>query len=258
MGVYTETVQLLLKEAANYFFLLLISVLAIRLWRRTARLSAGHKGKNLLLACLASMVAGGVGYLSLCHSLSLLYSHYGMAAFKAGNTTSALSLFQTSSGYWKTADAQGEQGICLLFLGYPDQADRLLDEAKSLRHGGSSSFEQYYEGLYYYYQGQLDRAVPLFKAASHDGDYYWSITKLSAVIQLDENQPEQAELLMKPFAGLDVTEFDQAYVMASLDLFAGKKDAAKILVDQFGSPDLLPFWKSRFDKLRAKIQNPTP
>jgi len=46
MGVYTEAVQFLLKEAANYFFLLLISVLAIRLWRRTARLSAGRKGKT--------------------------------------------------------------------------------------------------------------------------------------------------------------------------------------------------------------------
>jgi hypothetical protein len=31
-----------------------------------------------------------------------------------------------------------------------------------------------------------------------------------------------------------------------------------MLVDRFDTENLLPFWKSKFDKLRAKIQNQTP
>jgi hypothetical protein len=43
--------------------------------------------------------------------------------------------------------------------------------------------------------------------------------------------------------------------VAALKLFAGKKSESKMLVDKFESENLMPFWKSRFDKLRAQIQN---
>ena len=42
--------------------------------------------------------------------------------------------------------------------------------------------------------------------------------------------------------------------MASLKLAGGDKAGAQALVDKFATPDVAPFWKSRFDKLRAQLQ----
>jgi hypothetical protein len=258
MATYTEWIKVILGESAKYISLLLFSVLAIRLWRRLPRLSAGNKRKNFLLACLASAMACVVGYFSICHSLGLLYSYYGMRAFNSGYLLPAFSLFEKSSGYWKNADALGKQGVCLLFLGHPDQGMQLLDDAKTLRKGGNSSFEEYYEGLYFFFDEKAAKAIPLLEVSSADPSYRWNVIKLFAVLELDNNQPQDAEHLMQPFAQVEAADFDLAYVRASLDLFEGKKAAAKMLVDRFDTENLLPFWKSKFDKLRAKIQNQTP
>jgi hypothetical protein len=251
---YTALTKVVLIETGKYFALLLFSVLAIRLWRRWFTVSAAHKPKSLLLACAASLVACGLGYASICHSMSLLYSYYGMKAFRAERLVPALVLFETSGSYWKSADSLGAEGVCLLLLNKPADGIRLLDKAKALRKGKSPPFEQFYEGLYYFFHDQTGKAVPLMEQASVDPAYNWSIIKLFAVVQLDQNQPQAAAKLMEPFMQAEITETDQAYVMASLKLAAGKKAEAQSLVDKFATPDLPLFWKSRFEKLRAQLQ----
>ena len=251
---YTALIKVVLLEAAKYFVLLLFSVLAIRLWRRWSRVSAAHRPKSLLLAGVATLIAGVLGYTAICHSMGLLYSYYGMQAFRAQRLAPALVLFQTSAGFWKSADTLGEEGVCLLWLDKPDDGNRLLEAAKALRRGESPAFESFYEGLYYFFHDQTGRAVPLMEKASADLTYRWSVTKLFAVVQLDQNQPQEAAKLMAPFLQAEVTETDQAYVVASLKLAEGNKAEAQALLDKFAKPDLALFWKSRFEKLRAQLQ----
>jgi len=258
MGGFTDLTELLLSEAVKYLLLLLFVVLAIRLWRRWSRLSAGNKRADLVLACLTTVLAGAIGYFSICHSLGRLYLHYATRAFNSGYLVSAFSLFEKSSEYWKSANALGGEGVCLMLSGKTDEGLKLIDAAKVMRKGRNSSFENFYEGLHYFFQEQPQKAVPLLEQASTDAAYTWNVTKLFAVLYLDNHQFADAERLMKPFAGATVTDYDQAYVMASLDLFEGKKAEAKVLVDKFDLDDLPPFWKTRYDKLRAKIQNQNP
>lgn len=181
-----------------------------------------------------------------------------MKAFHDERLLPALALFQASAGYWKNADTLGDEGACLLFLDKPDEGTRLLDQAKALRKGRNTSFEEYYEGLYYFFHDQTGEAAPLLEQASQDPAYRWSVVKLFAVVQLDRNQPQEAVKLMEPFMQAEVTDCDQAYIVASLDLNQGKRAEAQALTAKFDSDDLPPFWKSRFDKLRAKIQTPGP
>ena len=258
IGGFTDLAELFLSEAAKYLLLLLFVVLAIRLWRRLPKLSAGNQRADCLLACLATVLACAIGYFSICHSLGRLYLYYGTRAFSSGYLRSALSLFEKSTEYWRGADALGKEGVCLLLSGKVEEGLKLIDQAKSLRKGRNNSFEAFYEGVYYFFQEQPDRAIPLLEQASTDAAYAWSVTKLFAVLYVDHGQPKDAERLMQPYAQAEVTECDQAYVVASLDLLAGKQVEAKMLVDKFASDHLLPFWKSRFDKLRAKIQNQNP
>jgi tetratricopeptide (TPR) repeat protein len=258
IGGFTDLAELFLSEAAKYLLLLLFTVLAVRLWRRFPKLSAGNKRTDFLLACLATVIACSIGYFSVCHSLGRLYLYYGTRAFNSGYLRSAFSLFEKSSEYWKGADALGGEGVCLLLSGKTGEGLKLIDEAKSLRRGWNNSFESFYEGVYYFFQEQPDRAIPLLEKSSTDAAYAWNVTKLFAALYVDHGQPQDAERLMQPYAQADVTECDQAYVMASLDLFEGRKAEAKMLVDKFGSDNLLPYWKSRFDKLRVKIQNQNP
>ena len=258
IGDYLELIASLLTETAKYFAVLLFSVLAIRLWRRLPKLPGEKKPGNFALACLASTLACGIGCLSLCHSLGLMYSYFGMKAFRSYRLVPALSLFQTSLTYWKSAAAVGGKGVCLLWTGNPDEGIRLLNQAKTLRKGKDSPFEDYYEGLYYFYRDDVTNAAPLLEAASADANYGWGLTKLFAIIQLDRNQPQEARRLMQPFMKVEVTETDQAYVMASLNLAEGKKAEAQALVDKFSSGDLIPFWKVRFEKLRERIQKQNP
>ena len=258
IGSYTDSAELFLGEGSKYLLLLLFSILAIRLWRRLPGLSVKNRRSNLMLACLATSIALVLGYFSICHSLGRLYLYYGTRAFDSGHLVSAFSLFEKSSEYWKSADAPGKAGVCLLLSGKPDEGMRLINRAKILRHGRNSTFEEFYEGLYYFFGEQPGHAIPLLEAASSDPDYTWRVTKTFAVLYVDNRQYADAVRLMEPFSQAEVTDEDQAYVTASLDLFAGKKAEAKALVDKFESENLLPFWKSRFDNLRAKIQNQSP
>ena len=75
--------------------------------------------------------------------------------------------------------------------------------------------------------------MPLLEAASADETYRWSVIKLFAVMALDENRVADAAGLMKPFLQAEVTEIDQAYIMASLKLADGKKAEAQAILNKF-------------------------
>jgi hypothetical protein len=256
MGDFLHWSKLILTESLKYLSLLMFSVLAIRLWRRMPKLTAGNQRSNFVLALASTALACGIGYFSFCQSMSRLYEYYGMRAFESGYMLSAYSLFAKSAECWKTPDALGNEGVCLLWLDQPVPGARLLAEAKAMRRGDNPKFEDFYEGLYYFFHDQTDKAVPLLESASADLHYYESVAKLFAVIKLDQNQPQEAEALMKPMRQNEVTDPDQAYVIASLDLIEGNKTNAAALWKKFSSTNLPPYWKSRFDKLGAKIQNP--
>jgi hypothetical protein len=181
--------------------------------------------------------------------------YYGTKAFNSGNLGSACFLFDKSSEYWMSADAVGKEGVCLLLSGKVDNGLRLIEQAKILRKGQSSTFEEFYEGLYYFFAEQSDKAIPFLEDASADPDYIWRVTKAFAVLYVDNHQYANAARLMEPYTQVEVVDEYQAYVVAALKLFAGKKSESKMLVDKFESENLMPFWKSRFDKLRAQIQN---
>ena len=152
----------------------------------------------------------------------------------------------------------GKEGVCLLLLGKTEEGLGLINRANTLSKGRRSTFVNFYEGMYYFFGNKPDQAIPLLEAASSDPDYTWRVTKMFAVLYVDNHQFTDAGKLMEPFSQVEVTDEDQGYVMASLKLFAGKRAEAKMLVDKFESENLLPFWKTRFDNLRAKIQNQSP
>ena len=251
---YVELVKLILAESVKYFALLLIIVLAIRLWRRLPKLPGGKKIGNLLLAGFATVLAMGIGYFSICHSMSSMYLYFGMQSFHAYKLEPALSLFQDALDYRRNADALGGKGVCLLWTGQVADGLRTLEEARMLRKGKASPFESFYEGMYFFYQADTTNAVPLLEAASASPDFQWGVTKLFAVIQLDWNQPQEAAQLMQPYLKAEVTEADQAYVIASLWLADGKKTEAQALASRFLTNSPTPFWQARFEKLRARIQ----
>ena len=255
---YVHWTGLLLEEAAKYFALLVLVVLATRFWRRTVKVSREKKAGNVLLASLTSVLAAGLGYLSICHSMGLMYSYFGMKAFHSAKLDSALILFQDSLGYWKSADALGGKGICLLWLGDANGGIQLLNEARTMRRAKGSSFEDFYEGLYDFYHDDTTNAVPLLEAASADPAFQWNVTKLFATLQLDWDRPQEAARLMQPYMQAEVTDVDQAYVVAALKLANGKTNEAQALVDKFLTNNPPPFWKIRLEKLQAKIPRPAP
>src|SRR5882724_1078587 len=130
---YVDFIGLLLEESGKYFALLLFAVLAIRLWRRTAKVPREKKTGNFLLAFVTSALATGIGYFSICHSMSLMYSHFGTEAFHSYKLEPALALFDTSLNYRKNADALGGKGVCVLWMGNPKKGIPLLNEARTLR-----------------------------------------------------------------------------------------------------------------------------
>jgi tetratricopeptide (TPR) repeat protein len=255
IGSYTETTRWVLGEAGKYFALLLFSVLAIRLWRRWATSPGAKKPGNLLLACAFTLIAVVIGYFSMSRSLGKLYFHYGMSAFDQGRLLPALSLFETSLKHWRSAEATGAAGVCALLLGKSDEGMQQIEKAKSLRKGRGAPFEEFYEGLYFFKQGKRTNAVPLLEAAFAEDRYRWSVTKLFAIMLLDENRPADAAEWMKPFRQADVTEVDQAYIVASLKLAEGKKTEARALLDKFPSEEENQslVGKARFEKLRAQL-----
>jgi hypothetical protein len=255
IGNYARLIEILLGEAAKYLLLLLFAVLAIRLWRNVPHTSGVRRRKSVLFAGVITLLALVIACASLRHSLGRLNLHYGMDAVTSGNVTSALGLFQSSNREWKSADATGGEGICLLLMGQTNIAFHLLDESKAMRHG-QSKFEDYYEGLYFFYHDQWNDAVPRLQSASTEMSYRWNVTELIAVIELEKGDPRNAENLMKPYEGAPVADEIEAYVIASLDLRNGDKAKAKALVQEYDSTNVPPFWKSRLDKLNAELQTP--
>ena len=255
IGNYTETTTLVLGEASKYFALLLFSVLAIRLWRRWARSPVTRKFSNLALAAATTLAAAVIGYFSMCQSLGKLYSYYGRRAFHANRLPQAFSLFEMSLKYWNSADALGQTGVCLLLSGHPDRGLQVIAQARSLRKDRGTPFEDFYAGLYYFTQGQGSNSEPRLEVAAADATYRWSATKLLAVMDLDENRVADAARLMKPYLQAEVTDSDQAYIIASLDVADGKKAEAEAILKKFPADDLSPMWKARFEKLRAEIRN---
>ena len=134
----------------------------IRLWRRFFTLTGGKPG-NLLQACAVSILAGCLGYFSIRHSLSLLYSGYGERAFAAGNLPAAFTLFQKSSGYSSSADAMGKQGVCLLLSGRSGEGLRRLAGAKALRHGRLTPFEEFSRRTALFFSGSPTKQFRCWK-----------------------------------------------------------------------------------------------
>lgn len=255
---YVHLMRWLVAETACYFMLLMLVVLATRLWRRVAKLPRGRRAGNVWLASMASALACGLGYFSICRSMSVMYSYFGMKAFHSFKLGSALVLFQDSLGYWKNADALGGKGVCLLWMGDSRKGLQLLNDAKAKRGGKGSSFEDFYEGLYCFFHHDTTNAVPLLEAASADPAFKWDVTKLFAALQLDGNRPQEAARLMQPYLQAKVTDADQAYIVASLKLDEGKTNAARALVDEFLTNKPPPYWKGQLEKLRTKIRGREP
>jgi hypothetical protein len=124
-----------------------------------------------------------------------------------------------------------------------------------LRNGNGTPFENFYEGLYRFNQGDVGAAVPLLQAAAGDDIYRWSVIKIFAVMELDQNQTADVAEQMRPFMQAEVTEFDQAYIMAALALADGKTSEARALLDKFSQAGLSPAWQDRFAKLRGRLQH---
>jgi hypothetical protein len=252
---YTRLIQVFLGEAAKYLLLLLFTVLAVRLWRHVPHTSGARRQKSVVFALVVTFLAGAIGYGSIRHSLGRLNFHYGMDALTSGNVTSALGLFQSSVRQWKSADAIGGEGICLLLMGQTNIAFQMLGESRAMRHG-HSKFEDYYQGIYFFYRNQWNDAVPLLESASTETAYRWNVTELIAVIELEKGNPQNAGELMKPYEAAPVVDYTEAYILASLDVRAGDKAKAKELMREYNSTNVPPFWKSRLDKLNAELQTP--
>ena len=255
IGNYSEITTLVLREGGKYFALLLMAVLAIRLWRRWSRTTTADKLTSGLLAGAATAAAAASGYFSMGQSLGKLYSYYGMEAFHAGRLSQAFFLFSMSAKFWNSPDALGQQGVCLLLSGNAGEGLHLLDEAKARRRDTGTPFEDFYEGLYYFTGGKTAQSIPLLTVAGAEPAYRWDVIKLFAVMELEANQTAEAETLMKPFLAADVTESDQAYIIASLRLAEGRTNEARAVLDKFPSGDLTPMWKTRFEKLQARMRN---
>jgi hypothetical protein len=253
---YQETIKLLLSEGGKYLLLLIFVVLSIRLWKRFPRASGVNRQQTLLLSVVASIAACAIGLLSMRHSLGRLYAAYGLRAFDQGNILAAAGLFHQSQGYWQDADTIGKEGVCRLLLELPN-GPALLDEAKARRKGASSGFESHYTGLYYLFHEQPEKAFPFLRASAAELHFRWVDLKLLALILLEKNQPADAAQLMAPFAQVQITDFDHAYVMASLKVVENKPLEARALLERF-QPETLPeFWKARFERLMSKTRQLT-
>jgi membrane protein insertase Oxa1/YidC/SpoIIIJ len=252
---YAFFVKVLLAELGKYFALLLFTILAIRFWKNARRVSAAKKTKAYVFAVVATVIAGGIGYASFRHSMSRLYFYYGMVAFESGNVPSALSLYQTSAHYWQNADAIGGVGVCVLRLNNGDAGDQLLAAARRMRKGEGTPFEEFNQGVYDFATGKYAAAVPLLESSASDPQYEWRVTKILCMITLETNGVPLAADLMKPFAAMEVSEPDHAYINARLELAGGHTNEARMLVEKFDTTNCPPLFKVRLDNLRAQLNN---
>ncbi len=255
IGNYLSTIQIVLVEFGKYFAVLLLAVLTYRICRGSVKLPAANRWKGFLLAGFIGILAVGTGYFSIRNSLAILYFHYGEVAFQSGRLEQAYALYDTSGKYWDGADVTGRRGVCLMLLGISDAGEDLLAQAAKLRHGSNTGFENYHAGLYYLINHQDKKAIPFLSAASADPAYHWTVLKYFAALDLDIGDTAHAAELMQPYMGADVTDGDQAYILASLKLADGKSDEARKLLEKFSAADLTPFWQGRFEKLQAQLKN---
>ena len=252
---YSANVLVILSEGGKYFALLLLTILAIRLWRRWRRVASPRKAGVLVLASLVTVLAALTGYVSMRHSLARMDAYFGMKAFYNGRLPAARSLFEASERNWANPDTMACRGVCMLFSGEGERGLAVLKQARDLRQGTGTSFEFIHEGMYRFSQGDAPGALRFLRAAAKDAAYSWPAATTIAVIELDQNQVAAAAEDMKPFQQLDVTDFDQAYVLASLKLAGGNKAEARALLNQAQTDNLEPGWQNRFDKLRARLQD---
>ena len=253
---YLGLIQILLVEFGKYFFLILLVVLAYRLARNTFKAPKNLRLNGFLLAGGLALLTLGLGYVSIRSSLGKLYFHYGEQAFNAGRLEQACELFDRSGKYWSSADATGRCGVCLLLMEIPKSGEELLVKAAAMRGGVNTGWEQYHRGLYYLIRHQNKKAVEFLSAVSGDPNYHWIVLKYFAALDLDAGDLPHAAGLMKPYLQMDVTDGDQAYLVASLKLAEGKPAEARALLDKFSAATLTPFWRSRFEKLQAQLKTP--
>lgn len=255
IGDYTQTVSLLLGEIGKYLGLLAVSVLAIRLWRRLPQLSGSNRQQTIGFAVVASLVAAGIGYVSIRHSLGRMYYAYGLRGFWRGNIPGACALFHTSQVYWQSADASGAEGASLLLMDHPKEGFARLEHAKVMRQGSTSGFEEHFTGIYYFFHNQPEQAFSFLRASAGYAEFRWNSDKLLAVILLERGQQSTAAELMQPFAELEVKECDHAYIQASFKVLENKPGEARALLDKFPESQLDDFWRPRFAKLRVRTQS---
>ena len=72
-------------------------------------------------------------------------------------------------------------------------------------------------------------------------------------MEVDENNTAEAARLMQPFMQAEVTEIDQAYIVAALKLADGKKAEAQAILNKFPPQTQSPMWRPKFEKLQAEI-----
>jgi tetratricopeptide (TPR) repeat protein len=254
MANYIENLTGVLTEAAKYFFVLVFSVLAMRLWRSWVKRGRQKDFTGGLVAAAVTLLALTIGYFSMCHSLGSLYSSYGLKAFHAGRLPQALALFEIAGGYSHRADISGREGVCRLLLGDVEKGEAMLAQARASRRG-DSQFEDFYAGYYWFTQGDYNRAAPWLRIAYGADEYRWTVTKLFSVMALESNRPAEAANLMQPYNQVEVTEPDHAYILAGLKLAGGKKAEARALLERFPVTSLSPPWKGHYEKMRAQLSD---
>lgn len=253
IGDYAAVIKLVLGEGSKYFALLLVAVLAVRLWRAARAVAARSRAKVLVTAASVTLVAAIVAYVSIRSSLALLYAYYGQRAFEAGRLRSALTLYETSGHYWRSADGVGRQGVCRLLLGDSEGGRKLLNEARTLRNGTVASFEHFYQGVYCFFHDQSECALQSLEASRADLTYHWNATKLLAAAKLDQGQTAEAARLIQPFLAADIQEEDQAYVVASLKLAQGATNEARAILTAYPPEAVSRLWTNRFEHLRRNL-----
>lgn len=255
---YSNTIQILLIEFGKYFGVFLLSVLCFRTFRSSMKMPAAGRRKGLLLAGFIGLMAIMAGYCSIQNSMGIMYLHYGNAAFDSGRLEQAYDLYDSSAKFWDGADATGRKGVCLFLSGATNQGEALLERASMMRHGKNTSFEQFYKGLYYLINHQDKQAVLFLSQAAADNAYNWTVVKYFAALDLDYGDTQSAATRMEPYLNADITDGEFAYIIAALDVANGKPDAAKAVLDKFSPAELTPFWKVRFEKLQAQINQTHP
>ena len=58
---------------------------------------------------------------------------------------------------------------------------------------------------------------------------------------------------MKPFLQAEITEFDHAYIMASLKVADGQKAEARALLTKVHPAEIPPSWQKRFETLQTRL-----